>query len=417
MGLKKDIRRFDNIDNSQWMTTPFETTKEGFLKGRAIVTSIGVFTYKRKDGTVQRELRLPEEVFSFETLNSMKLKPVTLNHPTELVTKDNADKLQVGSLGDNPSWTKEWHDRSWTDVTDGINCAIDMIVTRKDAVDAVINGKQELSMGYICDLEAAQPGATWCGVEYDFIQRNIRYNHCAIVDSARAGDNAKIELRADSEDAVLEDIVIKTDGGKTMLKKINLDGIDYEAEAEVIKALQKADARAEKAEKEKEDACGEKKAMDKKVADFEKKVTEFEKRISELEAERDSAKEKADSLEKDLEKAKADLADPKRLDAAIKEKTELLHNAEKAKVEVKEDMSDMDIKKAVVLSAFPNAKFDGKDDVYIQARYDATVEMLCEKNDGKTRQVTSDLPPEARADENDARERMIKRMKNHGQEA
>ena len=70
--LKKDLKRFDNIDNSQWMTIPFERTNEGFLRGRAIVTSIGVFTYKRKDGTIQRELRLPEEVFSPSTLNSMK---------------------------------------------------------------------------------------------------------------------------------------------------------------------------------------------------------------------------------------------------------------------------------------------------------------------------------------------------------
>lgn len=414
--MKKDLKRFDNIDNSQWMTTPFAATAEGFLKGRAIVTSIGVFTYKRKDGTIQRELRLPEDVFSEKTLESMKLKPVTLNHPAELVTQDNAKELQVGSLGDNPSWSKEWHDRNWEDVTDGINCAIDMIITRKDAVNAVLNGKQALSMGYTCDLEMAEPGATWCGVEYDFIQRNIRYNHCAIVDSARAGDNAKIELRADSEDAVLEDIVTKTDGGDTMLKKINLDGIDYEAEESVIKALNAEKARADKAEKEKEDACGEKKTMDKKVADMEKKVTEFEKRISELEAERDSAKEKADAAEAELEKVKADSADPKRLDEAIKAKMELLHNAEKANVEVKEDMSDMDIKKAIIASAFPKANFDGKDDIYVQARYDATVEMLCEKNDGKTRQVTSDLPPEAHADENDARNRMIKRMKNHGME-
>lgn len=416
MGKFNSVNRFDNIDNSQWMTIPFERTNEGFLRGRAIVTSIGVFTYKRKDGTVQRELRLPEEVFSLSTLNSMKLKPVTLNHPTELVTIDNADKLQVGSLGDNPSWTKEWEHRNWEEVTDGINCAIDMIITKKDAIDAVLNGKQALSMGYTCDLEAAQPGAAWCGIEYDFIQRNIRYNHCAIVDAARAGDNAKIELRADSEDAVLEDMVFykKTDGGTQMLKKINLDGIEYEAEAEVIKALQRADEKAKKAE---EDACEQKKAMDKKVADLEDKEKELEKRISELEAERDSAKDKADSLEKDLEKAKADSADPKRLDEAVKAKMELLHNAEKAKIEVKADMSDMDIKKAIINSAFPNAKFDDKDDVYIQARYDATVEMLEERNDAKNRQVTSDLPPEAHADENDARNRMIERMKNHGQEA
>lgn len=419
MGIKKDLKRFDNIDNSQWMTLPFERTSEGFLKGRAIVTSIGVFTYKRKDGTVQRELRLPEDVFSFDTLNSMKLKPVTLNHPTELVTSDNADKLQVGSLGDNPSSTKQettWNGSPvpWKDITDGINCAIDMVITRKDAIDAILNGKQALSMGYTCDLEQAQPGATWCGVEYDFIQRNIRYNHCAIVDSARAGDNAKIELRADSDDAVLEDIVIKTDGGGTMLKKINLDGIDYEAEETVIKALNSEKARADKAEK---DACESKKELDKAVADAKKAKEELEKKLSEVEAEKDTAKEKADGLEKEVEELKKTSMDEKKLDEAVKAKMELLHNAEKAGVEVKEDMSDMDIKKAVIVSAFPKANFDGKDDVYIQARYDATVEMLCEKNDGKTRQVTSDLPPENHADENDARDKMIQRLKNHGMEA
>ena len=95
---------------------------------------------------------------------------------------------------------------------------------------------------------------------------------------------------------------------------------------------------------------------------------------------------------------------------------ELLHNAEKAGVEVKSDMKDMDIKKAVILSQFPKANFDGKDDVYIQARYDATIEMISVKNDSSARQFTSDVPPVDHADENDARERMIKRMKNHGQE-
>ena len=414
MELKKNLKRFDNIDNSQWMTVPFETTTEGFLRGRAIVTSIGVFSYARKDGTIQRELRLPEEVFAEGTLNSMKLKPVTLNHPTELVTKDNADKLQVGSLGDNPSWTKGWEHRNWTEITDGINCAIDMVITKKDAINAVLNGKNALSMGYTCDLEMAEPGSTWCGVEYDFIQRNIRYNHCAIVDSARAGDNAKIELRVDSEDAVLEDMVIKSDGGTKMeLKKINLDGIEYQAEESVIKALNAEKTRADKAEK---DAYEEKKAMDKKVADLEDKEKELEKRISELEAERDTAKEKADNAEKELEKVKADSADPKHLDEAVKAKLTLLHNAEKAKVEVKEDMSDLDIKKAIITSQFPKANFDGKDEVYIEARYDSAVEMISEKNDSTTRQFTSDVPPETHADENDAREKMIKRMKNHGKE-
>ena len=413
IALKKDLKRFDNIDNSQWMTVPFERTTEGFLRGRAIVTSIGVFTYARKDGTVQRELRLPEEVFADGTLNSMKLKPVTLNHPTELVTQDNADKLQVGSLGDNPSWTKEWHDHNYDEVTDGINCAIDMIITKKDAIDAVLNGKQALSMGYTCDLEMAEPGATWCGIEYDFIQRNIRYNHCAIVDSARAGDNAKIELRQDSDDAILEDILVKNNGGNDMLKKISLDGIDYEAEESVIKAYNAEKARADKAE---QDACETKKSMDKKVCDLEDKNKELEKRISALEAERDTAKEKADEAEKKIEELKKTSMDSKQMDEMVNARIELLHNAEKAGVEVKNDMAETDIKKAVITKIFPNAKFDGKDDVYVQARYDATIEILAERADNKNKVFTSDLPPTGHADENDARERMISRMKNHGKE-
>lgn len=202
-----------------------------------------------------------------------------------------------------------------------------------------------------------------------------------------------------------------------MLKKVNLDGIDYEAEETVIKALNSEKARADKAEKAEKDACEEKKAMDKKVSDLEDRNKELEKRISALEAERDTAKEKADSAEKALEEAKKTALDSKAIDEAVNAKMELLRNAEKAKVEVKADMSDMDIKKAVITSAFPNAKFDGKDDVYIQARYDATVEMLEAKTDGSNRKFFSELPPESRADENDARNRMIARMKNHGQEA
>lgn len=198
-----------------------------------------------------------------------------------------------------------------------------------------------------------------------------------------------------------------------MLKKINLDGIDYEAEETVIKALYAANERADKAEK---DACGSKKELDEALANAKKAKDELEKKISEIEAERDTAKEKADGLEKENAELKKTALDSSRIDEAVKAKMELLHNAERAKVEVKADMSDMDIKKAIIVSVFPNAKLDGKDDVYIQARYDASMEMLEERNDSKNRQVTSDLPPEAHADENDARNRMIERMKNHGQE-
>lgn len=397
--ITKEIRRFDNIDHSEWMTTPFERTTEGFLKGRAIVTCCGVFTYKRADGTLQRELRLPEEVFAPATLESLKLKPVTLNHPTELVTPENADMLQVGSLGDNPSSTNQEYNGNgeptdWKKLTDGLNVAVDMIITKKDAIDAVINGKQGLSMGYTCDIEMAEPGSTWCGVEYDYIQRNIKYNHCAIVDAGRAGDNAKIELRVDSADAVLEDKLVTKDGGTKMLKKINLDGIDYEAEESVIKALNT-----------------EKKRADDAVAELSKFKEDSAKELSVMTAERDTQKERADKAEEDLAKAKAEALDSTKLDEAVNARIELYKNAEKAGVEVKNDMKDADIKKAVIAKVFPKANLDGKDSAYIDARYDATVEMLAERADSNSRQVLADTPNNHADSVDDARQRMIDKMK------
>ena len=397
--ITQEIRRFDNIDHSEWMTTPFERTTEGFLKGRAIVTCCGVFTYKRADGTLQRELRLPEEVFAPATLESLKLKPVTLNHPTELVTPENADMLQVGSLGDNPSSTNQEYNgygepTDLKKLTDGLNVAVDMIITKKDAIDAVINGKQGLSMGYTCDIEMAEPGSTWCGVEYDYIQRNIKYNHCAIVDAGRAGDNAKIELRVDSADAVLEDKLVTKDGGTKMLKKINLDGIDYEAEESVIKALNT-----------------EKKRADDAVAELSKFKEDSAKELSVMTAERDTQKERADKAEEDLAKAKAEALDSTKLDEAVNARIELYKNAEKAGVEVKNDMKDADIKKAVIAKIFPKANLDGKDSAYIDARYDATVEMLAERADSNSRQVLADTPNNHADSVDDARQRMIDKMK------
>ena len=50
------------------------------------VTGVGVFTCRNLDGNMSRELRLPEEVFARDSLNSMKLKSMTNNHLTEKVT-------------------------------------------------------------------------------------------------------------------------------------------------------------------------------------------------------------------------------------------------------------------------------------------------------------------------------------------
>src|ERR1700722_2731251 len=58
-----------------------EITAEGWLKADATLTRTGVFKYKMPDGSIIRQLRLPEEVFSRETMKSMEMLPITEDHP------------------------------------------------------------------------------------------------------------------------------------------------------------------------------------------------------------------------------------------------------------------------------------------------------------------------------------------------
>jgi hypothetical protein len=386
------------------MTTPFIRTPEGFLTGRAIVTSIGVFTYRNADGTTSRELRLPEEVFASESLASMKLKPVVNDHPDKKVTPANVEALAVGSLGSFVTTTTQ--EKTWDGytppekLTDGLHVAIDMTINKEDAIDDVLNGKRSLSMGYECEIEKADEGAAWLGMAYDSIQRNIRYNHCAIVDKARAGDAVQIHL--DSADAVRIDIkpsgVTRGDQAqnqedKTMKYRLD-NGMEYDAPEGFVQAYVSMKERVDNADK-----ALAKEREDHKAA------------ISRLQAERDTMKDRADKAEAEAKKAREDAASavsPDRVKAAAKEMAALYDAADRAGVEVKDDMADLDIKKAVITAVFPKADLKDKDAAYISARYDSALEMLESHADGESRAVAGEVPsPETRTDSDSARKRMI----------
>jgi hypothetical protein len=394
MAETKKVNRYDSLDPSQWMTNPFTRNAEGFLAGRAIVTSIGVFTYMREDGTKQAELRLPEEVFDSASLESMKLKPVVNDHPAEKVTSRNFSELAVGSLGSNLTSTTQ--EKTWDGytpaekLTDGLHVAIDMTINQEEAITDVLNGKRSLSMGYECEIEAAPEGSVWLGVAYDVIQRKIRYNHCAIVDKARAGDLA--EIRLDSGDAILENISTPKEGSEMSMKTIRIDGVDFQGDETLVVKYSESVKRADAAEE----------ALKKANADHKAAV-------SKMEAERDTASERADKAEADLKKAREDAVDPKRLDDMVAAKLVLFDAADKAGVEIKKDMAEADIKKAVILSVFPTAKLDGKDDTYISARFDSAVDTLESRANGESRVVANGEHPksEGRVDSASARQRMI----------
>lgn len=153
------------------------TTSEGYLRDRPVLTSIGIFEYTNPDGSPRRELRLPEEVFDRESLASYKGKPIIITHDAGLVSKDNVQENQIGTILSEGA-------------RDGDDVRAEIIIHDTDAMRE--SGLKELSLGYSLDLDET-PGE-WRGEKYDAVQRNIRINHLALVREARAGDQARLNI-------------------------------------------------------------------------------------------------------------------------------------------------------------------------------------------------------------------------------
>ncbi len=150
-------------------------TGEGYFRDRPIVTSCGIFEYHLADGSVRRELRLPEHVFDPQSLASYKSKPIIITHEAGTIDKNNVEREIIGTI------LSEGY-------KDGDDVRVEIVIHDTDAMKRC--GLRELSLGYELDLDET-PG-TWNGEPYDAIQKNIRVNHLALVDKARAGDQARL---------------------------------------------------------------------------------------------------------------------------------------------------------------------------------------------------------------------------------
>ena len=356
-----DVYRFDIMDDTEsQLTSSFQKTDEGFLIGQPIVTNVGVFTYRDRKGNIIRELRPPEEVFDEDSMQTLQLIAVTNSHPKELINIDSIKKLQVGMTGD-------------TIRRDSFALSVPLKITDKKTIEDIKNGKTSISCGYKADLEDSN--GVWMGVPYDAIQRNIRYNHVAIVDRARAGDLAKMRFDSNNDFLVSDNsvsnenetdkIYIKNDGGKKKmsdnLKKLMLDNVEYLAEKEVINALNSVKNDSLKTKEE-----------------FEKYKKDVSEKTIKLEAERDTFKDQAEELKKEMEKNK--ITDSKIQDE-VKQRLALIDNAQKIDIEINDEMNNIEIKKSIIKKLFKSANLDGKDEIYIEARYDSAKELLKEKLD------------------------------------
>ncbi len=130
--------------------------------------------------SVVRVLRDEADVFATDSMDTFRSAPVTIGHPKDAdgkpiaVTAENSKELQVGMLEGMP-------------VRDEDTLAGTLVITNQEAIDAIEDGTQELSAGYVCDIEE---------VDGKLYQRNIRANHIAIVKKGRAGSGCRISDEA-----------------------------------------------------------------------------------------------------------------------------------------------------------------------------------------------------------------------------
>jgi hypothetical protein len=340
------MKRYDVLRHDKYEITP-----QGFLKVPVYAARTGIQKYMDKDGSVLREYRPPDEVFSEVSMKSMANAPITNNHPKEMVTPDNAKNLMVGYL-------------------DGTIQIIDnkflkgyAIITDAQTINEVKEGKVEVSMGYDVSLDFVS--GEYEGEKYDAIQRNIIYNHIAIVDKGRAGK--EVRLRLDSKDAILIDNNFEMKGESM---KIKLGDKEFEVNDELGKAIN--EMLAKKVKKDEENAA------------LNTKISNYEVEIKKIKEDNEKSKAKIDSLE--AEKTKTSTTqkdDEKKLDSnevsrLVRERIKLEKTASRIlddkELEKFDSMADLEIKKLIIKKESPEINFDGKSEIYIDARYDHIAE-------------------------------------------
>lgn len=345
---------------------PIQATKtpEGFIQDSPVIGRVGILEYRNPDGSTRREFRPPEEAFSADSLNTLRGKPVTAGHPGLVTAKTMQKSKTIGTILTEGK-------------QDGDNIRADLIIYNLDT-----NGR-ELSCGYKVDLDET-PGE-YNGVKYDAIQRNIRYNHVAVVPRGRAGSVARLNMDGDG---------IYENEEELKLMKIKLDsGIEYEAAPEVIAELNKIKADN---------------------AEIKTKLDTTEAKADTLQAE----KVKLDEKLKTIEKEHAD-----GLNEAVKQRVSLLSVAEKHKIEKADEMTDRKIKEAVITAVRGDGmELDKKSDEYVQAAFDLVKEDTVSRENvaAENRKKLGGKPREDEKNQlssSERRAKMIEDLKNDSKEA
>ena len=299
---------------------------DGSVRFTARLTRTGVFDYGG-----HKELRLADEVFAQEALDSFRGVVVTDGHKAWIDTT-NWKTHAIGHVGDDVH-------------QDGEYVVASVVIKDKVALEKIDKRElKEISMGYSVELEEA-PGRTDAGEEYHAIQRSIRGNHAALGPESwgRAGGSVRL-----------------LDDGTSAPTRL-ADGADWSAYApdtmtiDLQKNIDAANAERDAARKERDDARAERDAVTKK--------------LDATEAERDALKASAEKLRAD--------ADPSKVDERVNARLALLDAARTilgSDYDAK-GKSDREVRVAALQKVDEKVVLDGKSDDYVAARFDMAVEL------------------------------------------
>jgi hypothetical protein len=270
--------------------------------------------------------RPEEEVFSEATIASFEGKPVTDNHPSELLDSSNVTIHSKGHAQNIRRGAGEWSDY----------LVGDLFVQDERLIEEVRNGKREVSCGYAVDYVDNGDGT--------YTQRNIRGNHIAIVEEGRAGHKAAImdsinKAKADEQPERNKKAMSKNAFWSTLFGH----AAEGKSAEEITKMVQDtADAlnesEGEKTEENTSDKCGT------KDEDYSKKLFESI----------DALNKRLDMIEARLPKNDTEDVDP--IETALKEMEKIAEKREGEEFEEKEDgvdknSTDVDAEEAVTVPA------------------------------------------------------------------
>lgn len=343
----------------------WERTASGGVRLSAALTRSGVLVYRDAAGREIRECRPESEVFSSDSLRSMRGAPVTDLHPSALVTPSSWRDLAVGHVGDDVA-------------REGLLFVSSLLVQDAGEIARIEAGeRKEISAGYVCEVDEP-PGTSPTGEPYDRVQREIRYNHVALGPEGWGRAGAEVSLRLDAAvEVVRGPLVARADSNATagsssaaqeqrMKKKLKVRGREIEIRADAADGMAEAQGAVAELEKKADADAAELGAVKAALMDALTKVASLEAKMAAASVATVPAAPAIteESIPEEV------------LDSALARRAVLVESARKvlgSDADLK-GKKPLEIKRAVVAKRMPNVKFDSLSADTVDGMFRALVE-------------------------------------------